>query len=167
PAAVVAPLMLALGFPAMAAVMVGLIIQSTPVSFGAVGTPMIVGVGNGLAGDPGVEAREAELGLTHMEYVAQIASQVSVIHAIAGLFIPLLISVFLTGFFGERRSFAEGLRIWPFAIYASVAMTVPYVAVAFLAGPEFPALIGGLIGLALVMFTSSKGFLMPKEIFEF
>ncbi|WP_134773634.1 L-lactate permease [Ornithinimicrobium flavum] len=167
PAAVVAPLMLALGFPAMAAVMVGLIIQSTPVSFGAVGTPMIVGVGNGLAGDPGVEAREAELGLTHMEYVAQIASQVSVIHAIAGLLIPLLISVFLTGFFGERRSFAEGLKIWPFAIYASVAMTVPYVAVAFLAGPEFPSLIGGLIGLALVMFTSSKGFLMPKEIFEF
>lgn len=167
PAAVVAPLMLALGFPAMAAVMVGLIIQSTPVSFGAVGTPMIVGVGNGLAGDPGVEAREAELGLTHMEYVAEIASQVSVIHAIAGLLIPLLISVFLTGFFGERRSFAEGLKIWPFAIYASVAMTVPYVAVAFLAGPEFPSLIGGLIGLALVMFTSSKGFLMPKEIFEF
>ena len=56
PAAVVAPLMLALGFPAMAAVMVGLIIQSTPVSFGAVGTPMIVGVGQGLSGDPGVAA---------------------------------------------------------------------------------------------------------------
>ena len=33
PAAVVAPLLLALGFPAMVAVMVGLIIQSTPVSF--------------------------------------------------------------------------------------------------------------------------------------
>ncbi|GGK61807.1 L-lactate permease [Ornithinimicrobium pekingense] len=167
PAAVVAPLLLALGFPAMAAVMVGLIIQSTPVSFGAVGTPMIVGVGQGLAGDPGVAAREQELGLSHLEYVALIASQVSVIHAIAGLLIPLIISVMLTGFFGERRSFAEGLRVWPFALYASVAMTVPYVLVAFLAGPEFPALLGGLIGLALVMFTSSKGFLMPKETFEF
>ncbi|WP_131105129.1 L-lactate permease [Ornithinimicrobium sufpigmenti] len=167
PAAVVAPLLLALGFPAMAAVMVGLIIQSTPVSFGAVGTPMIVGAGQGLAGAPGVEAREAELGMTHMEYVAHIASQVSLIHAITGLLIPLLLSVFLTGFFGQRRSFVEGLRIWPFAIYASLAMTVPYVLVAFLAGPEFPALLGGLIGLALVMFTSSKGFLMPKETFDF
>lgn len=167
PAAVVAPLMLALGFPAMAAVMVGLIIQSTPVSFGAVGTPLIVGVGNGLSGDPGVEARVSELGMTHMEYVAHIASQVSIIHAVAGLLIPLIISVFLTGFFGERKSFAEGLKIWPFAIYASVAMTIPYVLVAFLAGPEFPALLGGLIGLALVMFTSSKGFLMPKETFDF
>ncbi|OLT24674.1 hypothetical protein BJF82_13200 [Kytococcus sp. CUA-901] len=53
PAAVVAPLLLALGFPAMAAVMVGLIIQSTPVSFGAVGTPIIVGVGTGLQGGAG------------------------------------------------------------------------------------------------------------------
>lgn len=167
PAAVVAPLMLALGFPAMAAVMVGLIIQSTPVSFGAVGTPMIVGIGNGLADGAGVAERQAELGMTHMEYVAHVASQVSVIHAVCGLLIPLIISVFLTGFFGERKSFAEGLKIWPFAIYSSLAMTVPYVLVAFLAGPEFPALLGGLIGLALVMFTSSKGFLMPKETFDF
>ncbi|QFG68906.1 L-lactate permease [Ornithinimicrobium pratense] len=167
PAAVVAPLLLALGFPAMAAVMVGLIIQSTPVSFGAVGTPMIVGVGQGLAGDPGVEARESELGLSHLEFVARIAQDVSIIHAIVGLLLPLILSVFLTGFFGERKSFAEGLKIWPFAIYASLAMTVPFVAVAFLAGPEFPALIGGLIGLSLVMFTSSKGFLMPKDTFDF
>ena len=50
PAAVAAPLLLALGFPAMAAVMTGLIIQSTPVSFGAVGTPLLVGVQGGLQG---------------------------------------------------------------------------------------------------------------------
>ena len=48
PAAVTAPLLLALGFPAAAAVMVGLVIQSTPVSFGAVGTPILVGVAGGL-----------------------------------------------------------------------------------------------------------------------
>ena len=40
PSAVGAPLLLALGFPAMASVMSILIIQSTPVSFGAVGTPL-------------------------------------------------------------------------------------------------------------------------------
>ena len=48
PAAVAAPLMVALGFPALAAVMVGMMIQSTPVSFGAVGTPIVVGVSGGL-----------------------------------------------------------------------------------------------------------------------
>ena len=39
PAAVAAPLMVAIGFPALAAVVFGMMIQSTPVSFGAVGTP--------------------------------------------------------------------------------------------------------------------------------
>ena len=48
PAAVAAPLMVALGFPAAAAVVVGMMIQSTPVSFGAVGTPIVVGVSGGL-----------------------------------------------------------------------------------------------------------------------
>lgn len=167
PAAVVAPLLLALGFPAMAAVMVGLIIQSTPVSFGAVGTPIIVGVGTGLQGGPGVEERAAELGLTYDGLIAEIGFQVAVVHAIVGLLIPLFIAVFLTGFFGERRNFAEGLKVWPFALYASVAMTIPYVLVARFAGPEFPSLLGGLAGLALVLFTSSRGFLMPKDTFDF
>lgn len=167
PAAVVAPLMLALGFPAMAAVMVGLIIQSTPVSFGAVGTPMLVGVSGGLKGGAGVAERAGEMGLSFEGMVAEIAFQTAAIHALVGLLIPLFIACFLTGFFGERRSFAEGLKVTPFALYASVAMTIPYVLVARFAGPEFPSLIGGLVGLGLVMYTSSKGFLMPKEIFDF
>ena len=48
PAAVTVPLMVGLGFPAMAGVVAGMIIQSTPVSFGAVGTPILVGVNDGL-----------------------------------------------------------------------------------------------------------------------
>ncbi|MFP5314382.1 MAG: L-lactate permease [Actinomycetes bacterium] len=167
PAAVVAPLLLAMGFPAMAAVMVGLIIQSTPVSFGAVGTPIIVGVGNGLGGDPAVEERISVLGLTMPEFVASIGFQVAAIHATVGLLIPLILVCMLTGFFGPERRFRDGLAIWPFALYASLAMTVPYVLVARFLGPEFPSLFGGLFGLMLVMFTSSKGFLMPKETFDF
>lgn len=51
PAAVAVPLLVGLGFPAMAAVVSGMVIQSTPVSFGAVGTPMLVGIQSGLAAD--------------------------------------------------------------------------------------------------------------------
>ncbi|NMR30647.1 lactate permease LctP family transporter [Crystallibacter degradans] len=167
PAAVVAPLLLALGFPAMAAVMVGLIIQSTPVSFGAVGTPIIIGVGGGLGGDPAVENRMAVLGVTFPDFVASIGFEVALLHAIIGLLIPLFLVCMLTGFFGPERRFRDGLAIWPFALYASLAMTVPYVLVARFLGPEFPSLIGGVIGLTLVMFTSSRGFLMPKETFDF
>jgi lactate permease len=167
PAAVVAPLLLALGFPAMAAVMVGLIIQSTPVSFGAVGTPMIVGVGNGLRDGAGVNERAEELGLSYPEFVAEIGFQVALIHGIVGLLIPLMLAVMLTGFFGPERRFSDGLKVAPFALYAGVAFVVPSVLVARFFGPEFPSLLGGLTGLVLVMFTSSKGFLMPKDIFDF
>jgi lactate permease len=51
PAAVCAPLMVAMGFPAAAAVMVGMMIQSTAVTFGAVGTPVLVGVQGGVGGE--------------------------------------------------------------------------------------------------------------------
>lgn len=166
-AAVVAPLLLAMGFPAMAAVLVGLIVQSTPVSFGAVGTPILLGVGEGLGGDPAVAERADALGQTMPELINSIGFSVAVIHAIVGILIPLFIATMLTGFYGEKRRFRDGLKVWPFAVYASLAMTVPYVLVARFLGPEFPSLFGGLIGLALVMFTSSKGFLMPKDTFDF
>ncbi|GAA4416264.1 hypothetical protein GCM10023169_10930 [Georgenia halophila] len=172
PAAVVAPLLLALGFPAMAAVMAGLIIQSTPVSFGAVGTPMITGIGTGLAGSDGslvsgAQARADSLGLDHMGFVAHTAAQVATIHAIVGILVPLFLVTLMTGFFGEKRSFRDGLAVFPFTVYAALAMIVPYVTVAYVLGPEFPAMIGGFVGLVLVMYTSSKGFLMPKKIWDF
>lgn len=166
-AAVVAPLLLAMGFPAMAAVMVGLIVQSAPVSFGAVGTPILVGVAEGLGGDPAVAERVRVLGLTMPEFVSSIGFQVALMHAMVGVLIPLILVCMLTGVFGPERRFRDGLRIWPFAVYASLAMTVPSVIVARFLGPEFPSLFGGLIGLVLVMFTSSRGFLMPRDTFDF
>ena len=172
PAAVVAPLLLALGFPAIAAVLAGLIIQSTPVSFGAVGTPMVVGLGTGLAKEDGtmssdVAARAAELGLNQAEFVAHTATQVALIHAICGILIPLVLACLMTGLFGSNRRFADGLAVAPFAIYSALAMVVPYLIVANLLGPEFPALLGGSIGLAIVVTTSKFGFLMPKKTWDF
>ena len=46
PAAVAAPLMVAMGFPAAGAVMLGMMIQSTAVTFGAMGTPILVRTGH-------------------------------------------------------------------------------------------------------------------------
>jgi len=167
PAAVAAPLLLALGFPAMAAVMVGLVIQSTPVSFGAVGTPILVGVGGGLTGVPAVEAQALAMGLAFPDYLAHIAVRVAILHAAAGTLIPLFVACMLTGFFGANRSFGEGLKVWKFALFSAFAMTIPYVTVAVVLGPEFPSLLGGLIGLSVVTFAAQKGFLLPKEPWDF
>jgi len=167
PAAVAAPLMLALGFPAMAAVMVGLIIQSTPVSFGAVGTPVLVGLFGGLTGSPAVDDHLAMLGMTLGEYLSFVAVRIAVLHAAAGTLIPLFLVCMLTGFFGRNRSFAEGLGVWKFALFSAFAMTLPYVAVAVLLGPEFPSLLGGLIGLSVVVFSAQRGFLLPTAAWDF
>ncbi len=45
----------------------------------------------------------------------------------------------------------DGLRVWRFALFAAFAMTIPYLLVAVLLGPEFPSILGGLIGLAIVI----------------
>ncbi len=165
PAAIAAPLLLAIGFPAMAAVVCALIIQSTPVSFGAVGTPILVGVNTGLSGQPVVEAAIGEM--PFIDYLFQIGTNVAMIHAILGVFIPLVMAGMLTRFFGANRSFREGLAIWKFAVFAGLAFVVPYYLVAWLLGPAFPTLLSGLIGLAVVVPAARAGFLIPEKTFDF
>lgn len=159
PAAVAGPLLLALGFPALAAVMCTLIIQSTPVTFGAVGTPILVGMAESLNVET-VELAIAEAGIGYAEFIYQIGVFAAIPHAIVGTLIPLIICGMLTRFFGASRSFREGLGIWRFAIFAGLAFTVPYILVAVYLGPEFPSLLGGLVGLAIVVTAARKGFLL-------
>ena len=165
PAAIAAPLLVAVGFPAMAAVMVTLIIQSTPVSFGAVGTPILVGVRTGLADQGIVDSTIAPM--PFFDYLLHIAVKVATIHGLIGFLIPLIMIGMLTRFFGPSRSFIEGFRIWKFALFAGLAFTVPYWLIASLLGPEFPSLVGGIIGLLIVVPAARRGFLVPKEVFDF
>ena len=164
PAAVAVPLMVGLGFPAMAAVVAGMIIQSTPVSFGAMGTPILVGVNTGLSADPEMIAYATELGFSEWEdFLAFIGTKIAIIHAAAGTFIPLLVTAVMTRFFGANRSFADGFKVWKFAIFAALSMTIPYLIVATFLGPEFPSMFGGMVGLAIVVTAAKNGFLMPDD----
>ncbi len=166
PAAIAAPLLVAIGFPALAAVMVGMMIQSTPVSFGAVGTPILIGVNRGLD----TEAIGAQLisnGSSWDAFLQLITSEVAIIHAAVGTMIPLFMVVMMTRFFGRNKSWAEGLQVAPFAIFAGLAFTVPYAFTGVFLGPEFPSLLGGLVGLAIVTTAAKAGFLMPKSAWQF
>lgn len=167
PSAVGAPLLLALGFPAMACVMAILIIQSTPVSYGAVGTPLLIGVNSGLENKADVAAEISKFGLDLPHYILVITEKVGFIHATVGALIPLILCCFLTRFFGEKRSFAEGFKAAPFAIFAGLAFTVPYYLTARFVGPELPSLLGSVVGLLIVVPAAKMGFLTPKETFDF
>ena len=166
PAAVVAPLMVAVGFPALAAVTFGLIIQSTPVSFGAVGTPLIVGVQSGLNREA-LTGQLQEVGSSWEYFFHIITSEVAILHAVCGTFIPLFLVLIMTRFFGRNRSWTEGLAILPFALFAAFSFTIPYVLSAVFLGAEFPSMIGGLVGLALATLAARAGFLMPKDTWDF
>ncbi|MFW3615948.1 L-lactate permease [Billgrantia antri] len=166
PAAVAAPLMVALGFPALSAVVVGMMIQSTPVSFGAVGTPIVVGVSGGVNMNAITEQLEAG-GFTWLEYFRLIAAEVAIVHAIVGILMPLIMVVIMVRFFGANRSWKEGLSITPFALFTGVAFVVPYALAGVLLGPEFPSMIGAMVGLAIVVPAARRGFLLPKDSWDF
>ena len=166
PAAIAAPLLVAIGFPAMAAVLMGMMIQSTPVSFGAVGTPILVGVNKGLDTHNISETLLAN-GSNWEAYLQQITASVALIHACVGSLMPVLMAMMLTRFFGQNRSWREGLSILPFALFAGLSFTIPYALTGVLLGPEFPSLVGALCGLTIVVTAAKKGFLVPKTSWDF
>ena len=169
PAAICAPLLVALGFPPLAAVLVALPAQGIPSAFGAVGTPLLLGVatGLGLENIAAVNERIAELGISFNDYLFIIGARTAIIHGICGTLIPLIMVVSLTGYFGDRRSWKEGLAIWKFAIFAGLSFTLPSMLTAKWIGPEFPSLLGGLVSLSLVTLALQKGWFIPQEVWDF
>jgi lactate permease len=166
PAAIVAPLLVGLGFPAFCAVMLGMMVQSTAVSFGALGTPILVGVAGGIQ-SPEFTAKLATSGLEFSDYIQLVTSEVALVHGIVGTLMPTLMVCMMTRFFGENKSWKEGIRILPFTIFAGLAFTVPYVLIGIYMGPEFPSLLGALVAIPIVVAAAKRGFLVPKKTWDF
>ncbi|KGK82330.1 lactate permease [Stutzerimonas degradans] len=166
PAAIAAPLLVAIGFPALAAVILGMLVQSTPVSFGAVGTPIIIGINGGLD-TATLGTQLTAQGSSWAAYLQLITSEVAILHALTGTIMPLIMVLMLTRFFGKEKSWRAGFEVLPFAIFGGLAFTLPYVATGLFLGPEFPSLLGGLIGLAIVTSAARVGFLVPKKSWDF
>lgn len=158
PAALAGPLLVGLGFPPLAAATVALVLDSTSVSFGAVGTPILGGIGATLEG-----------AYATPEFLHAVGLWSAIPHAIVGTFMPLAAVVLLTAFFGPegKRGVRAGLEAAPFAIFAGLCFTVPQLLTAALVGPELPALVGGLVGLPLVLLAARRGVLTPTTTWDF
>jgi len=167
PAAVVAPLLLALGFPALAAVVAALIGHIIAVTYGAVGTPIIVGIVEPMAGVSGIQDSLADEGMTATEFGVNVAAWAATYHALAGFLMPLFTVGMVVYFFGEERTIRPALEVWPLCLFAGVAFAVPYWASAWFISAEFPALIGSTVGAIVVVGTLRAGYLHPKRNWEF
>lgn len=144
PAALAAPILVGLGFTPLRAALFCLIMNSVPVSFGAVGTPTWFGF--------------QSLGLSD-EQLIQVGIRATTIHGVAALVIPLVALRFMTSW--------EEIRANLGFIYLSIlSCVVPYIVLSFYS-LEFPAIIGGFVGLiATVIFAKYNIGLKRSEGWE-
>src|SRR5690606_14091768 len=92
-----------------------------------------------------------------------ITSEVVTMHGLIGLAMPLIMMIMLVRLFGSGKSWKPIVEIIPFALLTAVAFAVPSVLAGVLLGPEFPSLVGGLIGLSLVTLAARARILTPRE----
>jgi len=170
PAAIVGPLLVGLGFPPLAAVVVALTGNILAITFGAVGTPLIIGLRDVVFAE-GTGASQQVLQQGGFEsvgaYVAQIGVWAALIHAIVGIAIPFIGVAMMTRFFGEERSIKPALEVLPLCLFAWASFAVPYVATAYFLGPTFPGLLGAMVGLLVVTTTLRAGYFLPDEEWDF
>lgn len=160
PAALAAPLLISLGFPPLCAAIVALIYNSVPVCFGAVGTP--TNTATTVVGEAvtrlGGEVEAYRMALTKFTAISQ---------ASCALFIVFFGVFVMCKMFGKNKSGKEALKALPFALFTAIVFDVIYLFFAIVFGPEFPSLLGAILSLVVVIFAAKKGFLCPKEVWDF
>ena len=133
PAAIAGPILVSLGFKALPVAILTLVMNSVPVSFGAVGTPTWFGFG--------------QLGLDPTQLL-EVGKNTAIIHAVAALVIPIIALRFVISW--------KEIRANLIFVYLSIlACIVPYVFLAMV-NTEFPALVAGAIGFAASVALAKK-----------
>jgi len=147
PAALAAPLLVGMGFPAVRVAALCLVMDTVPVTFGAVGTPIWFGLEEvaatvaSRAGDGG-PAAAAQL-------LMAVSWRTGLINALVALVVPLA-ALRLVVSWGEIR------RNLGFVLLSVLACVVPYALVATVSY-EFPTLVGGLAGLLVTATLAKRG----------
>ncbi|MEK6881374.1 MAG: L-lactate permease, partial [Nanoarchaeota archaeon] len=126
--------------------------NSTPVSFGAAGTPILFGLGK--LGFDSVLLKEVYL-------------KTAFLHFVSSIIVPIAIAYFIVSFYCKDNKRKRILEIIPFAILSWLSFTIPYLLTAIFIGPELPSVIGGLVGLLIIGFAAHYKILVPKNVLSF
>lgn len=154
PVLLAAPLLVALGFKPVLAIMLCLIGSTSPVTFGALGTPLLVGIGQGY---PQADAA----------FLANLGVQVARHELGVATFVPLLMLWMLTLFWGERRwDWRAGLAASPLALVAGLSYSLLSYGIASSLGPEFPSLVASALSALLLWGLVRAGIAVPKASWQ-
>ena len=129
PAAIAAPILYSLGFPALRVALFCLVLNTIPVTFGAMGTPVWFGL---------------SLLELPQQSVLEIAQQAALINTIAA---PIIVILALRLVMCDTADIKKNLL---FILLSTCACTLPYLGLSYF-GVEFPSLLGGLIGLIITL----------------
>lgn len=139
PAAIVAPLLIGMGLSPLKAVILALLGNSTAGVFGAVGTPIRLGLAELANGSVAVNAARFNL---------------------IGLLVPVfMLWILLADQPEKRRQFFEAL---PFALWSGIAFVVPAYFLVFI-GQEFASILGSIVGLVLIFLTLRLKIFLPRN----
>ena len=143
PAALAAPMLVALGFPPIRVALVCLIFNAIPTTFGAVGTPMWFGFEL-------LELAPGEL--------VEVGAKTALLQSVAALIVPVVSLRFVVAWDVIRRNLVF--------IYLSIlSCVVPMLMVAW-TNYEFPAVIGGVIGLVVTILLAKFRIGLERETDE-
>jgi len=163
PAALAGPLMVCVGFPPLAAASLALIFNSVPVCFGAVGTPTNTAIA--------ITSEAVKQAGNNPEMFAQQLTFYTALFMAAGTFLIILTATTIqVMFFGddkEKRKLCFVIEMIPFILYVSILFDFIYIMAAGFLGPEMVSLMASSISMGIVIFTSKKGFLIPKKNWVF
>lgn len=160
PAALAAPLLISVGFPPLAAAIVALICNSTPVCYGAVGTPTntaFATVKDAVAAG-GADPDTWKMALTKWSAISM---------AVGAFFIVFVAVCMLVKLFGKNKSFKDALPCIPFIIFTVAVFDIIYLLIATFIGPELVSLVAAVITLFVSIGAAKAGFLQPKETWTF
>jgi lactate permease len=133
PAAIAAPLLVGLGFDAVLVAILTLVMNSVPVTFGAVGTPMWFGFS------------QAQLSPSE---ILSVSWKSTVVNSVAALIVPIIALRFVVGWSQIRQNLLY--------IYLSILSCVLPSLILSRFNYEFPSLIGGAVGLCLSAFMAKR-----------
>jgi len=149
PIIIVVPILIALGFTPLTAVILAVVGDSLPVIFGAVGLPVTYGMS--------IPLQSMNLGYDFFHSLTVLIASINILGAII---IPLMLVYMYTRLENKPRS--HFFEFIPFALIAGFSASIPALIVASTVGPELASIIGGVCSILVVSFFAKKGYLMPR-----